>query len=38
MDDFVLLRGSTTYGSTMYSSSKMAGTKQTDSNHQSTQN
>jgi hypothetical protein len=32
MGDYVLLQGSTTYGSTMYSSSKKAGTKQTDSN------
>ncbi len=37
-DDFVLLRGLTTYGSTTYSSLKMAGTKQTDSNRWSTQN
>jgi hypothetical protein len=32
-DDFILLQGSATYGSTTYSSSKTAGTKQTDSNH-----
>ncbi len=38
MDDFVLLWSSTTYGSTMYSSSKKAGTKQTYSNHWSMQN
>ncbi len=38
MDDFVLLRGLTTYGSTTYSLLKMAGAKQTDSNHRSMQN
>jgi hypothetical protein len=37
-EDFVLLRSSTTYGSTIYSSSKKARTKQTYSNHRSTQN
>ncbi len=37
-DDFVLLRSSTTYGLTMHSSSKKAGTKQFDSNRWSTQN
>ena len=36
--DFVLLWGSTTYGLTMYSSLKKAGTKQTDSNCRSTPN
>ncbi len=38
MEDFVLLQSLTTYGLTMYSSSSKAGTKQTNSNHQSTQN
>ncbi len=38
MEDFVLLWSLITYGSTTYSSSKKAGTKQTDSNCQSTQN
>ncbi len=37
-EDFVLLRSLTMYGSTTYSSSKKARTKQTDSNHRSTQN
>jgi hypothetical protein len=36
--DFVLLWGLTTYGLTTYTSSKKAGTKQTDSNCRSTQN
>ncbi len=37
-DGFVLLLSLTTYGSTRYSSLKKAGTKQMDSNRQSTQN
>ncbi len=37
-EDFVLLWSSTTYGSTIYSSSKKAGTKQMVSKHQSTWN
>ncbi len=37
-EDFILLWSLTTYGSTTYSSSKKAGTKQTDSNRRSMQN
>jgi hypothetical protein len=38
MEDFVLLRSLTTYGSTIYSSSKKVRTKQTDANRRLTRN